>query len=149
MPRLTEHFTLEEMVFSERAARRGLDNTPTPEIRANLKTVAEKLEEIRTLLGVPIVVTSGYRSPVVNRAVGGATNSAHMSGLAADFHAPGFTIVQIATKISASDIVYDQLICEFAAWVHVGLRKSAPRRENLSIFAGTGYLNGILSKPPA
>ena len=147
--KLSEHFTLEEMIFSQTAARKGLDNTPTPEILANLKVMVATLDEIRALLGVPIQVNSGYRSPAVNKAVGGSKNSAHMLGLATDLTAHPFgTVLQVARKIAASGIVYDQLIYEFGTWVHIGLRKEEPRRENLSIFAGTGYLKGILSKPP-
>lgn len=151
MPKkLTEHFTLEEMVLSQTAARLGIDNTPTPEILKNLRVTAAKLEEIRTLLRAPILVSSGYRAPAVNAAVGGSKNSAHMLGLAADFTAPGFgTVLQLARKIAASGIVYDQLIYEFGTWVHIGLSVGPPRRQNLSIFTGTGFLKGILGKPPA
>ncbi|MFN7646991.1 MAG: D-Ala-D-Ala carboxypeptidase family metallohydrolase [Acidobacteriota bacterium] len=150
MPKqLTEHFTLQEMVISQTAARMGIDNTPTPEILKNLRIMAAKLEEIRSLLGVPVLVSSGYRCPALNKAVGGSKGSAHMLGLAADFTAPSFgTVLQTARKIAASGIEYDQLIYEFDSWVHIGLSGGAPRRENLSIFQGTGYLRGLMSKPP-
>jgi hypothetical protein len=137
------------MVISQTAARMGIDNTPTPEILKNLKIMAAKLEEIRSLLGVPVLVSSGYRCPALNKAVGGSKGSAHMLGLAADFTAPSFgTVLQTARKIAASGIEYDQLIYEFDSWVHIGLSGGAPRRENLSIFQGTGYLRGLMSKPP-
>jgi hypothetical protein len=147
--KLSEHFTLDEMILSQTAARKGIDNTPSAEIVANLKVMAATLEEIRALLGAPILISSGYRSPALNKAVGGSKKSAHMLGLAADFTAPGFgTVLQVAKKIAASDIAFDQVIYEFGSWVHVGLRVEAPRREKLSIFTGTGYLPGIVSKPP-
>ena len=151
MPRkLSEHFTLEEMILSQTAARKDIDNTPTPGIVANLRLTVATLEEIRTLLGVPILVSSGYRSPALNKTVGGSKTSAHMQGLAADFTAPGFgTVLQVARKISASKIAYDQLIYEFGSWVHIGLSTGPPRRQNLSIFTGTGYLPGIIGKPSA
>ena len=150
MPRkLSEHFTLEEMILSQTAARKDIDNTPTPAIVANLRLTVATLEEIRTLLGVPILVSSGYRSPALNKAVGGSKTSAHMQGLAADFTAPGFgTVLQVARKISASEIAYDQLIYEFGSWVHIGLNTAALRQQDLSIFTGTGYLPGIIGKPP-
>ena len=150
MPRkLSEHFTLEEMVLSQTAARKDIDNTPTPAIVANLRLTVATLEEIRTLLGVPILVSSGYRGPALNKAVGGSKTSAHMQGLAADFTAPGFgTVLQVARKISASKIAYDQLIYEFGSWVHIGLSTAALRQQDLSIFTGTGYLPGIIGKPP-
>jgi len=137
------------MVISQTAARMGIDNTPTPEILKNLRIMAAKLEEIRSLLGVPVLVSSGYRCPALNKAVGGSKGSAHMLGLAADITAPSFgTVLQTARKIAASGIEYDQLIYEFVSWVHIGLSGGAPRRENLSIFQGTGYLRGLMSKPP-
>ena len=151
MPKkLSEHFTLEEMIFSQTAARKGIDNTPTPAIMANLKKTAALLEQVRAALGgVPILVSSGYRSPELNKAIGGAKASAHMLGLAADFTAPAAgTVLQVAKKIAAAGIEFDQLIYEYGTWVHIGLREGAPRRETLSIFKGTGYLKGILSKPP-
>ena len=137
------------MVLSQTAARKDIDNTPTPEIVANLRLTVATLEEIRTLLGVPILVSSGYRSPALNKAVGGSKSSAHMQGLAADFTAPGFgTVLQVARKIAASDIAYDQLIYEFGSWVHIGLGTGAFRQQDLSIFTGTGYLPGIIGKAP-
>ena len=146
MPRkLSEHFTLEEMILSQTAARKDIDNTPTPAIVANLRLTVATLEEIRTLLGVPILVSSGYRSPALNKAVGGSKISAHMQGLAADFTAPGFgTVLQVARKIAASEIAYDQLIYEFGSWVHIGLSTEPLRQQNLSIFTGTGFLPGII-----
>ena len=152
MPRsLTEHFTLDELVASQTATRSGIDNTPGAATLRNLKSLAEVLEEVRTLLGgVSLLISSGYRSPALNTAVGGSAKSAHLLGLAADFTAPKFgTVLQTAKKIAASGIAYDQLIHEYGAWVHIGLATPgvAPRRQNLSIFKGTGYLPGIIAKP--
>ncbi|HYA28393.1 MAG TPA: D-Ala-D-Ala carboxypeptidase family metallohydrolase [Acidobacteriota bacterium] len=144
---LSDHFTLEELILSQTAAREGIDNTPSPVIVHNLCRLVEVLEEVRSLLGgVPMLVSSGYRSPALNQAVKGANKSAHMDGLAADFTAPRFgTVIQVANKIADSQIVYDQLIHEYGSWVHIALAATdvTPRRENLSIFRGTGYLRGI------
>jgi len=120
--KISEHFTLEELTFSEAAARLGLDNTPTATVVANLDLVAAVMERIRTLLGnCPIAVHSGYRSTKVNQAVGGVATSAHCSGLACDFVCHEFgTPYQVALTIVKSDIEYDQLILEYG-WVHVGL----------------------------
>ncbi len=132
---ISEHFTLEELSFSEAAARLGLDNTPSPIAMANLKLVAACMEVIRTLLGdKPIVVHSGYRSPQVNKAVGGVTTSAHCRGLACDFVSPAFGApAEVALAILESDIDYDQLILEYG-WVHVGLAQEGllSRREALT-----------------
>lgn len=150
---LTPHFSLTELTASQTAARRGIDNTPNAEHRRNLKRLAQTLEQVRSLLGNrAVLVSSGYRGPALNTAIGGSRTSAHMSGLAADFTVPGFgTVFQTARAIAASDIVYDQLIHEYGSWVHLGLAAdgATPRRQNLSIFTGTGYLNGIVGRPSA
>lgn len=151
MPRrLSEHFTLEELIFSQTASRRGIDNTPSAAIVQNLCKLAGVLEEVRGLLEAPVLVSSGYRCPELNKAVGGAKKSAHMAGLAADFTALDFgTVMQVARKVASSDIAYDQLIHEYGSWVHIGLARDGvePRRQKLSIFKGTGYLAGIVGKP--
>jgi zinc D-Ala-D-Ala carboxypeptidase len=144
---ISEHFTSEEFVFSEAAARLGLDNTPDLTARANLQLVAACMEKIRALLGDRrIVVHSGYRSMEVNKAVGGVATSAHCFGLACDFVCPEFgTPSEVALAILHSDIEYDQLIFEYG-WVHVGLAEgsSPPRREALTKrSAGAEYRVGI------
>lgn len=147
--RLSRHFTLEELVASQTATRRGIDNTPAPAVVRNLRRLAALLERIRVLLdGAPILVSSGYRCPALNVAVGGSKNSAHMAGLAADFTAPEYgTVLQVARRIAQSSLRYDQLIHEYGAWVHIGLAQNGkPRRQDLSIFKGTGYLPGIVTR---
>jgi zinc D-Ala-D-Ala carboxypeptidase len=143
----TLHFTLEEMTFSELAARLGLDNTPGPVAMANLKRIGELMEKIRVLLGDnSIMVHSGYRAPTVNKAVGGVSTSAHCLGLACDFACPGFgTTVQVALAILRSGLEYDQLILEYG-WVHVALAQEGTlcRREALTKrSAGAAYESGI------
>lgn len=149
--RLTQHFTIGELCVSQDAARLGIDNTPPPEIVRNLLRLAALLERVRALLGnAPILVSSGYRCPALNAKVGGSKGSAHMAGLAADFTAPGYgNVYKTARTIAESEIEYDQLIHEFGAWIHIGLSSASPRRQNLSIFKGTGYLAGIIERAPA
>jgi zinc D-Ala-D-Ala carboxypeptidase len=120
--KISKHFTLDEFLLSEVAARLGLDNTPTLVVITHLSLVAATMERIRTLLGnSPIVIHSGYRSPQVNKAVGGVATSAHCRGLACDFVCPGFgTPYEVALAVLRSDTDYDQLILEYG-WVHVGL----------------------------
>jgi hypothetical protein len=144
---ISEHFTLEELSFSETAARLGLDNTPSSIVVANLRLVGVVMETIRTLLGGrPIIVHSGYRSSQVNKAVGGAATSAHCFGLACDFVCPEFgTPYDVALAILKSDIEYDQLILEYG-WVHAGLaqRGIVFRRESLTKrSAEAAYESGI------
>ena len=77
---LSEHFTLEEFTASQTATRRGLNNTPSPQMIEKLKQTAQKMEQVRDLLGKPISINSAYRSPSVNRAIGGAATSQHCKG---------------------------------------------------------------------
>lgn len=132
---VTNHFTLEELTFSQTAARRGLDNEPPPDVVDALTRTAHGLEMVRVLLQAPILVSSGYRSPKVNRAVGGATNSQHILGEAADFTAPGFgppEMIVRAIMRSSRPIPYDQLIVEFGRWVHISFSRE-PRHQALVI----------------
>jgi zinc D-Ala-D-Ala carboxypeptidase len=135
MTQLTTHFSLEELTLSQTAVRRGIDNTPSLEQVKNLKRVAAMLEDVRTLLGEkPVLISSGYRSPGVNAAVGGAKDSRHLLGLAADFTSPPFGPPKdICLKIAASDLPFDQLIYE-GTWVHIGLAPNGtpPRKQLLT-----------------
>lgn len=117
---LSKYFTLEELTVSQSAARLGIPNTPDSVALKNLTYTANQLDTIRALLGTPIIVSSGYRSPLVNRSVGGATRSQHTEGRAVDFVSPRFgTPKQIVEKILSSNIPFDQLIHEFDSWVHI------------------------------
>lgn len=147
---LTPHFSLAELTASQTAARHGLANTPDPAALANLQRLAETLETVRAKLGnVPVLVSSGYRSPAVNTRVGGSSTSAHKYGRAADFSAPRFgTPRQVCEAIIRAGIPFDQLIHE-GTWVHLGLaeRAARPRQQVLTaIFksgAPTRYVVGI------
>lgn len=118
--KLTEHFTLEEFLFSSTAARRGIDNTPPADVRENLRRNAEQMEIVRSALGgVPIRITSGYRSLALNRAIGSKDTSAHVKGLACDFVAPEFgTPAEICRALVAKYVVFEKLIYEHT-WVHI------------------------------
>lgn len=139
---LSKHFHLSEFTTSQKAARQRLDNTPSWAITGNLERLAATMEKVRPLLGnKPILITSGYRSPAVNRAVGGSRTSAHMRGEAADFICPGFgTPLEICRAIAASDIGFDQLI-EEGTWVHLGIGGHW-RREVLT-WDGETYTKGL------
>lgn len=140
---LTPHFTLNEMTASQIAAREGLDNTPSPEVIGNLRLLCEVLEQVRTLFGRPIIISSGYRSAAVNARVGGAQKSQHIRGLAADFTVVDVHNRKVVRRLSESAVAFDQLILEFDSWVHLAVSAVAPRREVLTIRKGTGYLSGL------
>ena len=142
--KLTQHFTLEELIASDIAARHGIDNIPSsPLVLTNLKTLAEGLENVRTLLGKPITINSGYRSIMVNSLLGSKPSSQHTKGLAADFICPSFgTPKDIIKKIVSSDIKYDQVILEFNRWIHISFCEEGfkPRKQEL-IIDGSGTRN--------
>ena len=129
--RLSEHFDLSEFTVSQEAVRKGIDNTPSGLIINRLRFLCEKvLEPIRDLADKPLSITSGYRSPDLNKSIGGSTTSQHCLGEAADFHAQGYTTEELFQLIKSSNIPYDQLIQEFGTWCHVSYRPD-PRKQAL------------------
>ena len=143
--KLTPHFRLREFIASDVARERGIDNRASPEIVERLRYLASHLEDVRAVLGVPLQISSGYRCPALNRAVGGSVRSDHMQGLAADFVAPAFGDCRAVCKaIAASAIPYKQLIYEYR-WVHISFpRPGEPaKRELLTLLKGGGYRVGV------
>ncbi len=134
MTQLSKNFSLEEFTFSQTATRENIENTPTSEVLVNLKYTSSQLELIRWLLGNPILISSGYRSPALNKFVKGAKDSQHVLGQAVDFTCPKLgTPKQIVDKIKASSIVFDQLILEFDRWVHISFVTKDSRKQVLVI----------------
>lgn len=123
--RLSKHFTLNEMTKSQTASRRGIDNTPTAKEIENLRLWCHAIgEPVRQEFMRPVVVSSGFRSKALNKAIGGSTNSQHMTGEAVDFEVPGISNFEVARFIERA-LVFDQLILEFytpgqpnSGWVH-------------------------------
>lgn len=147
---LSDHFSLEELTVSQTAAREGIDNTPDATALRNLRRLATALERVRSRLGNrPVTISSGYRSPALNAAVGGSSTSAHMSGLAADLIVPSYgTVLQTARAVADAFEEFDQVIYEYGRWVHFGLAPAgrAPRRELLSIGAQKKYVAGLTTQ---
>lgn len=145
--KLSAHFTLEELTISEVAARNGLDNTPDVTEREHLYWLCNAiLEPLRDRVRAPIVVTSGYRSEEVNRWVGGAKNSDHQHGNAADIICPGLAQRELFDLVRFSELPFYQCIDEFGAWVHVSFHPGAavPLRQVLRAIkrkkAGVDYV---------
>jgi hypothetical protein len=133
---LSPNFTLQELTVSEIAARRNLDNTPNATEVANLVRVAELLEQVRALLGKPILVNSAFRSKPVNDAVGSRDTSQHRLGCAADIRVPGLTPKQVVQACIDAKIPFDQIIEEFDSWTHISVpntKEQQPRRQALII----------------
>lgn len=148
--RITQHFTLAEMVASVKAEQLGIDNTPTAEVVQHLITTAEMLERIRAAIRCPIIVTSGYRCPALNKAVGGVTSSDHTTGCAADIVAPSFgTPTELARLLSplVSVLGIQQLILEGIKgkqWVHVSTRAPAFANNRILTINDAGAVMGIV-----
>jgi zinc D-Ala-D-Ala carboxypeptidase len=134
---LTPHFTLEELTASEAADRNGWDNTPNEQELANLKRLADFLEQVKAVVGnKPIMVNSAFRSKLVNDSVGSKDTSQHRIGCAADIRVPGMTPDEVVKAVIASKIGYDQVIREFDRWTHISVpntEDAAPRHQALII----------------
>ncbi len=129
---VTQHFSMSELTHSNTAVSRGISNVPSGEHKQNLIDAATKLfQPVRDLLDAPVLISSGYRSPAVNIAVGGSKTSAHSLGYAIDFIAPRFGDTTkiakfLAEQLKAKGIGFDQIILEFpdssGSWVHLGFK---------------------------
>lgn len=133
--RLQNNFWLSEFLRSDMAVRKGLDNTPLPTEMANIRNVlAPGMQRIRNHLRQPVLITSGYRGPEVNRAVGGSVTSQHLHGLAADIICPEYgppRAVALELQAHMGVLRIDQLIYE-GNWVHVSFVPGKPRNESLT-----------------
>jgi putative chitinase len=130
---LSEHFSLEELTITN---HREFDNTPNDAELENLKRMAEFLEEVRALLGKPLLINSCYRSEQINNSVGSKSTSQHRVGCATDFRVNGMTPDEVVKAIIASDLNFDQIIREFDRWTHISIPNSIhnqPRKQALII----------------
>lgn len=147
---LSEHFVLSEMQVSATASRKGIPNVAPPEAVKALKLLCEEiLEPVREHYGRPVVITSGYRSPRVNVAVGGSKTSQHCFGEAADFTVPGKSNIDVCRWIAAN-LTFDQLIYEFGerGWVHCSFSLGRARNQVLTATKANGrtkYLPGLVA----
>jgi hypothetical protein len=135
---LSEHFELAEFIRSSTAKRASISNMPTNAHLENIKLLCEKvLEPIRVHFARPIILSSGYRSSALNRAVGGSSSSQHCSGEAADIDMDGTNVTnaQIFNYIK-DNLEFDQLIWEFGTdtnpdWVHVSYESNGRQRKQI------------------
>ena len=131
--KLTDNFSLEEMLYSSMAVRKGIENVPGKEETLNLEALCSYvLEPLREEVNCAIRVFSGYRSPTVNKLVGGARMSQHMHGEAADTIAIGMSVEDFFQRIKAmvkdDRLEVDQVIQEFNSWVHISFTTSRKNR---------------------
>ena len=136
---LSQHFSLHEMLASQTATRTGITEqfSPGADIIESLKYLCNNLlEEVRVLNNnQPIHISSGYRCPRLNSTVGGASNSQHMLGQAADIDFGSVAANQaFFEKIKNSVLVFDQLLNEYNfAWVHVSIKQNNNRKQVINI----------------
>lgn len=131
-----KYFTIKELSASLTAERNGIINTPHDEAVAKMETLIEKLlDPIRELWGKPLRVTSGYRCKKLNKAVGGAKNSQHLRGEAADITTGNRVDNRcLMSSIIESSLDFDQLIDESdCLWLHISYNATKNRREILTI----------------
>ena len=133
---LTPHFKLSEFTKSSTATARKIGNTPSEQVISNLKLLCEQvLEPLREYFNCPIIISSGYRSPALNKAVGGVANSQHMTGEAADIHIPDETTGKRWFLWMMDNLKFDQLIWEKSTpsstryWIHVSFSKTRCRQQ--------------------
>lgn len=144
--KLSANFSLEEFTASETAERRRLDNSLPPELLMTAQNTAEMMEKIRAVLGDnPINITSGYRSPEVNRAIGSGDSSDHIKAMAVDFKCPAYgtpkaVALHLADKIDSLGI--GQVIYEHT-WVHVSTRRPSKDVNRVLTMNGGNYSVGI------
>jgi len=142
---LSKNLALSEVTRSETAKRKGISNMPTPEHIENFKKLAEKVfQPIREHFGVPIHISSGYRSKELNTAIGGSLSSQHCQGEAIDIDMDGTTITnkQIFDFIK-NNLNFDQLIWEFGTdknpdWVHVSYESTGKQRKQILVAKRVG-----------
>ena len=129
---LSQNFTLQELIHSDTANAYKINNTPSEPVINNLKALCENvLQPLRDKLGKPMIITSGYRNSQVNKLVGGANNSGHLYGQAADFIVPQKNLKDVFNYIK-SHLPYDQLLYEYNKtdkWIHVSYRNDGHNRK--------------------
>lgn len=144
MENISKHITYQEATNSKKARELGLSNDPPPEVLSAMKLTAVMLfEPLRQIIGRPVGISSFYRSPEVNRAIGGSATSQHCKGEAIDIDGEitGVDNGLIFETLRLMD--FDQLIWEFGTqdapnWVHVSYRRQGNRRQVLrSVKQGT------------
>lgn len=130
--KLTQNFSLAEFTRSDTAVKLGINNNVPQALMPNVQRLAEFLQALRDKLGKAIIITSGYRSEALNKALGEASpTSAHMRALAADIRVTGMSPEELFQFIIKSGLEYDQVIQEYSSWVHIGLSEGKPRNQKI------------------
>lgn len=140
-----KYFTLDEFTKSNEAYKRGIYNIPgSREVDNIVDLINVVLDPLREAYGKPIVVTSGYRCDKLNKAVGGAKNSHHRFGMAADIHGTPNDKQEnrrLFNLVRELNLPFTQLINEYDySWVHISYDKDNLRKEVLATTNSGGYI---------
>lgn len=131
---MTLNFKMSELIQSDTAIKHNINNMPDiNSLDCMLDLIYYVLQPLREKLGKPVIVTSGYRNSEVNKLVGGAANSQHTKGQAADITVSGLTPQQLIDFIQKSSIEYDQLINEYDRWTHISFVKGNNRKQSFRL----------------
>lgn len=149
--KISVHLDLSELIVSDSAKRKGISNMPTEVHLTNLKVIAEKVfEPIREHFGVPIYISSGYRSEALNRAIGGSKTSQHCKGQAIDIDMDGADSGVTNNEIFhwvKQNLKFTQLIAEFPdkygnlGWVHIGYDAQNLKNEIIIAVGSNKYIS--------
>tara|TARA_B100000212_G_scaffold173162_1_gene130240 strand:- start:55 stop:537 length:483 start_codon:yes stop_codon:yes gene_type:complete len=141
--KLSENFSLEELIRSSTAMRIGIDNIPNDEHLKNLQVVVDEIAQpLRDHFGKPVRINSGYRSPALNDAIGGSKKSQHSKGEALDLEIDGVSNLEVADWIT-DNCDYDQVILEFynpaegpnSGWVHASCKANLSENRERNLIA--------------
>lgn len=135
---LSPHFTYLEIIESDYALRHNIDNEPSLRQVENLSHLCTKvLEKIRKHYDAPVIITSGFRGPKVNKGVGGYKHSQHKAEgdeSAADFIVPKYKINKVwEWVVEESGIDFDCCILEFNTWIHISYKWKGSNRNKILI----------------
>lgn len=142
----SSQYTLEALTRTSKV----ITNEPPPEIVAKLELLSQRCDRLEAILGVPLRISSAFRSPAVNKVIGGSATSAHLRGEAIDFTCSNLTPLQVCVRLvklgAVSELEIDQLIYE-GSWVHIGWKTGKPRGQVLTRKVKQGkvvYASGIV-----
>lgn len=151
--KLSENFTLGELINSDMAERKGIDNNPPDHLIQKLKRLStELLEPIRTYYGKPFRPNSGYRCDELNKAIGGSSKSQHCKAEAVDIEIAGISNYDLAVWVK-NNLEYDQVILECyrqgepnSGWVHISLKEEGMKNRLVALtYSNRTYTEGLLT----
>lgn len=148
--KLSPHFSLDELIKSQTATRKGIPNEPSEAHTDALRALCMNiLEPVRSQYSIPFSPSSGYRSPELCVAIGSTVNSQHAKGEAADFEVPSISNLEVAGWI-AGNLDFDQLILEHyeggnTGWIHCSYKISDNRKEVLTYDRRNKFRKGLIA----